>query len=446
MKKLLNELKKRFLGSMQNNMSLALTSLILAVVVWFSIAMTQSPSESTMIEGIKLSIDTVGSPIDENELSVVDCDVQTVKVKIKASRTQIRNITPDTLRAYIDFSSISSSGEKTLPIKVEGISSDVKFELEGVYPSNAKVNIDKYSTIELPVSAKLPNITYAEGKTPDEYVCEPSFISITGPSTQLGMISECYAYSDKAMENKDSSFTVNTNSVVFYTSDGVEVDQSKLTLSNTVFTVTVPVLTQKTVTPHVEIMKAPTSFNKEWLKKRLKLSSESLTIASNNILGEISDELEIGKIALNDIDLGYSASFDIEAVLENAGLINKSGIDSVTVSLDDTGLARKEITLDSKSIRLSNIPNDGYDYSVLTQKLTISVVGQEDIINDLTSEDFVADASLLNVDTSQQKLNIDVIVSCLTHDNVWSVTKVKVPVHKTEKSYEDVTTETNHSN
>ena len=109
MKKLLKELKKRFLGSMQNNMSLALTSLILAVVVWFSIAMTQSPSESTMIEGIKLSIDTVGSPIDENELSVVDCDVQNVKVKIKASRTQIRNITPDTLRAYIDFSSISSS-------------------------------------------------------------------------------------------------------------------------------------------------------------------------------------------------------------------------------------------------------------------------------------------------------------------------------------------------
>ncbi len=445
MKKWLNEIKKRFLKNMQKNMGLALISFGLAVVVWFTISITQYPSASQPIDGVKLSLDISGTSVADNELKVIDCDVEKVKVIVRASRTQIRNINSDTLKAYIDFSNVSSTGKKPLPIKVES-TTGINFEIEGIYPSSANVTLDKYSTIELPVTAKLPNITYAEGKTPDEFVCEPSFVTITGPSSQLGMISECYAYSDKVMNDKDSSFTVTADSVKLYSADGVELDQSKLTLSTNVFTVTVPVLTQKTVFPQVEIMKAPTSFSKEWLKKRLKLSSESLTIASNNILGEISDELEIGKVALSDIDLGYSMSFDISTVLENAGLINKSGVDSVTVSLDDTGLARKEITLDSESISLSNIPKDEYDYNVLTQKLTISVVGPEDIIDDLTSKDFVADASLLNVDTSQQKMNIDVIVSCLTHDNVWSVTKVKVPVHKTAKINEESTLETNRNN
>ena len=441
MKKWLNEVKKHFFSNMHNNMSLVLTSLAIAIVVWFAISITQYPSVPKNIEGILLSIDTAGTAAGENELSVIDCDVSKVMVKVKVSRTQTRNVNNDTLKAYIDFSSVSSAGKKNLPIKIES-SSGVKYELEAVYPSTANVILDKVSTIELPVSAKLPNVTYAEGKTPDDFICEPNYITITGPSSQLAAISKCCAFSNKAMTNKDSSFNVNTDSIKLYSADGVEIDQSNLTFSNTVFTVTVPVLSQKIVIPHVEVTKAPTGFDKNWLKKRLKLSSESLTIASNNVLGEISDELEIGTIALSDIDLGYSMPLDITSVLDNAGLINKSGVETVTVSLDDKGLARKEFTLDSESIHLSNPPKDEYDYIIPTQKLTISVVGPEDVIDDLTSKDFVADASLLNVDTTQQKLNIDVTVSCLTHSNVWSVTKVKVPVHKIPKSFEETTSKT----
>ena len=111
------------------------------------------------------------------------------------------------------------------------------------------------------------------------------------------------------------------------------------------------------------------------------MSADSLTIASNNSFSEIPDTLDIGKIPLSDLDIGYSNTFDISSVLETSGMINKSGIDSITVTLNDEGLAKKEIVLDGSSIRLSNTPNDNYDYDILTQKLTISVIGPEGVIS-----------------------------------------------------------------
>ena len=57
-----------------------------------------------------------------------------------------------------------------------------------------------------------------------------------------------------------------------------------------------------------------------------------------------------------------------------------------------------------------------------------------------TSKDFVADASLLNVDKSEQKLSYDAVISCLTSNEVWSVTKAKISIMKTLKTEETTTT------
>ena len=117
-------------------------------------------------------------------------------------------------------------------------------------------------------------------------------------------------------------------------------------------------------------------------------------------------------------------------------MVNLSGADSVTVSLDDSGLTRKEITLDAENIHISNVPNDNYDYKILNQKLTITVIGPAEIIDVMTPSDFVADASLLNMDSSIHRLSFDAVISCTSSDKVWSVTKAKISIQKVAKSEE----------
>lgn len=407
-------------------------SLLLAILIWLVVAMTLYPSIPKTIENIPLSVDIAGSPAADSGLSVISCDVDTVDVQLVGSRTQIGNLNAENLTAYVDYENVTSTGKKTLSIKVKS-DSGINYEVKSITPSTAVVELDKYDTLPFEVKPKIPNVKYAEGKTidPDEFTCEPDIINITGPSAQLAKISSVYAVSDRNL-TLDSSYTLNSDEVQLFSEDGTRIDASSLLFDTSTFTINIPVLTQKTVKPVVQILNAPTDFDQSCLD--FKMSADSLTIASNNSFSEIPDTLDIGKIPLSDLDIGYSNTFDISTVLETSGMINKSGIDSITVTLNDEGLAKKEIVLDGSSIRLSNTPNDNYDYDILTQKLTISVIGPEGVISELTASDFTADVNLLNADTSQDQFNYDVTISCLTHDNVWSVTKAKVSIKKTAKT------------
>ncbi len=416
----------------KGNLPMIILSLLLAILIWLVVAMTLYPSIPKTIENIPLSVDIAGSPAADSGLSVISCDVDTVDVQLVGSRTQIGNLNAENLTAYVDYENVTSTGKKTLSIKVKS-DSGINYEVKSITPSTAVVELDKYDTLPFEVKPKIPNVKYAEGKTidPDEFTCEPDIINITGPSAQLAKISSVYAVSDRNL-TLDSSYTLNSDEVQLFSEDGTRIDASSLLFDTSTFTINIPVLTQKTVKPVVQILNAPTDFDQSCLD--FKMSADSLTIASNNSFSEIPDTLDIGKIPLSDLDIGYSNTFDISSVLETSGMINKSGIDSITVTLNDEGLAKKEIVLDGSSIRLSNTPNDNYDYDILTQKLTISVIGPEGVISELTASEFTADVNLLNADTSQDQFNYDVTISCLTHDNVWSVTKAKVSIKKTAKT------------
>lgn len=416
----------------KGNLPMIILSLLLAILIWLVVAMTLYPSIPKTIENIPLSVDIAGSPAADSGLSVISCDVDTVDVQLVGSRTQIGNLNAENLTAYVDYENVTSTGKKTLSIKVKS-DSGINYEVKSITPSTAVVELDKYDTLPFEVKPKIPNVKYAEGKTidPDEFTCEPDIINITGPSAQLAKISSVYAVSDRNL-TLDSSYTLNSDEVQLFSEDGTRIDASSLLFDTSTFTINIPVLTQKTVKPVVQILNAPTDFDQSCLD--FKMSADSLTIASNNSFSEIPDTLDIGKIPLSDLDIGYSNTFDISSVLETSGMINKSGIDSITVTLNDERLAKKEIVLDGSSIRLSNTPNDNYDYDILTQKLTISVIGPEGVISELTASDFTADVNLLNADTSQDQFNYDVTISCLTHDNVWSVTKAKVSIKKTAKT------------
>lgn len=416
----------------KGNLPMIILSLLLAILIWLVVAMTLYPSIPKTIENIPLSVDIAGSPAADSGLSVISCDVDTVDVQLVGSRTQIGNLNAENLTAYVDYENVTSTGKKTLSIKVKS-DSGINYEVKSITPSTAVVELDKYDTLPFEVKPKIPNVKYAEGKTidPDEFTCEPDIINITGPSAQLAKISSVYAVSDRNL-TLDSSYTLNSDEVQLFSEDGTRIDASSLLFDTSTFTINIPVLTQKTVKPVVQILNAPTDFDQSCLD--FKMSADSLTIASNNSFSEIPDTLDIGKIPLSDLDIGYSNTFDISSVLETSGMINKSGIDSITVTLNDEGLAKKEIVLDGSSIRLSNTPTDNYDYDILTQKLTISVIGPEGVISELTASDFTADVNLLNADTSQDQFNYDVTISCLTHDNVWSVTKAKVSIKKTAET------------
>lgn len=442
------KIKSKLVKGAQNNLSLAIYSLIIAILLWFVISMTFYPSVPKTIENVELSLDLSGTSASDMGLTVIDCDVETVKVRIKGSRTQVGNLNSDSLTAYIDANNVTTTGKKTLSIKVRG-NSNINYEVDSITPSTATVFIDKYETREFKVKPKIQNIKLSGNDKiidNDAVTCEPDVVNITGPSAQLDKIDTengCFAVSEKE-ETLNASYTVQSDKIELYGEDGSIINQDKMTFDKTSFIIKVPVLTQKTVPLKVAI-DAPNDFDTDWLMKRLKLSKESITLASGNAQTELPDTFDIGSIKLSDIGLDYSASFDISANINKYGLKNLSNFNTVTVELDKTDLDTKDFYINN--INLLNKPSSDYEYSVITDTIKVTVIGPKETLAELTTNDFTANVDLLlsdatsSSDFNSSQFSADVTVSCSEHTRVWAISKSKIQILKTSKEASSETTD-----
>lgn len=415
---------------LRNNFLLALLSLFLSCIVWLIISMTQYPDAMKTIEHIPLSTDISGSVAGNNGLSVISSDVKEVTVELLAGKTQVGSLNNETLEAYIDADSVTNPGTRTLTIKIRG-ASNINYEVKSVKPANATIVFDKMDTRTFDVSAQIPNVSVVDGKAIDQndITCEPSEVRITGPSSQLDKISKCIAVSNKEL-SLDSTYNLQSDELQLYTEDNALIDQSTMKLSDAVFNITIPVRTQKEVGLYVSIVDAPDNFDTDIIK--FDMSSDSVVLACNNSKVEIPDMLDIGKVSLNELKPGFTKTFSISNRLEGSDYENVSDLETVTVKFDDSDFAQTSLVLDKSRISTSNEPDAAnYKYEVLTQRMEITLVGPEEVINEITPEDILADVNLINANLSTDQFSWNASFTC-KYDSVWVVTNSKVSVQRTK--------------
>ncbi|MBO4878020.1 MAG: hypothetical protein J5501_08445 [Ruminococcus sp.] len=420
----------KYNNKFRSNLSLAAISLLLAIVVWFVISITQYPVAAKTITHIPVKYDDIqGTPAYEQGLSVISCDVQEVTVDILGSRTKVGNINNENVEAYLDASNIYSTGTKSLAIKIRS-TNGTDFDVQKVYPHTATVIIDKYVTREFPVTPVTSKIDTPDGMAvnQDEITCSPETVSITGPASELDQIASVCAVINKEL-SLDASSNVQCDQLQFYASNGTPLSMSEnVKPDKTSFNISIPVRAQKNVSLSVEISGASNNFDKSSVN--FKFSANSITLASSNSMSEIPDPLILGSINLSELSYDFSKTFSINTVLEPSSFTNLSGLETVTVTLDTTGLATKDLVLDRSRIAVINKPDQNYDYSLLSQQLNITVIGPEDIINNVTAEDITADVNLIDSNRQQDLFSAPVTFST-KYSNVWAVTKKNVTIQRT---------------
>lgn len=406
-------------------------SVIFAVGVWLFISLRLYPTVPKTIEHIPVTIDISGSTANQNGLSVVSCDVEEVTVKLLGSRTQISRLTEETLTAYFDADSISSAGTRNLTLKIKS-DTGLNYEVQEISPAKASVVFDKMDTRDFDVTPLTPNVEIAEGKAknPDGYMCIPSQVQITGPSAQLDRIAKCYAVSEKQM-TLDTSFLLSGADLQLYTDNNVLIDKSNLKFSTSNFDINISVRTQKKVGLSVSLANTPENFNTDMIK--FNLSADSVTLACDNGQIEIPETLDLGSIPLFEIRPGYSKTFSIAKCLEGSEFINVSDLESVRVTIDNTGLTEMPmtLTLDNSRVKITNTPDNIYDYSIVTQQLNVTVVGSQESISQITPEDILGEVNLLSLNITDDQFTQTVAFSCPAFDDVWITTNAKATIQRT---------------
>ncbi len=433
----MSELKKTYDKLAQSKPATIVLSIAVAILIWFIVSVTLYPTTPVTFYNIPLVVETEGTSAAQNGLNVVSCSVEKVNVQIVGARSKIGTLSEEDLTAYASAENVTTTGEVTLDIHVRS-SENVSFEVNMISPSRANVTFDRIETQSFEVTPSFPNIVVTSGHTMDQVTCEPSTIEITGPTAQLEEISKVVVTSAKA-EQIDSSYVLYTTDVTLYNAQNSVIDTEQLTIPTVNFKIDISVLTQKTLPLSYVIRNVPRGFDEQWLRERLVLSNEELTFASSDAALANQESWDLGYYpSLSEIGLDYSYTFNVP---EKEGIINQSGVKQVTLTLDSEGLEERVFTVAGEDISVINQPTN-YDFNVITEKLSITVVGPSEVLDELSTSDIVVTADLSNHNPSQSSsFSADVQISFNGVSTVWAAEPYRITLEQTEREAGTTTAE-----
>ncbi len=404
----------------ESRLAMMILSVIIAIILWFVISIAVYPTTSRSFSHVPLEITLDGTVAGDAGLSVIGIDVDEISVQLEGNRAQVGNITADDLVATVVLDNVSSAGTKELSIQIES-RDGTTFDVKSISPETVNVKFDYIDTYTFTIEPSAPNVTFADGCILDEenYLCTPATIDVTGPQLELDQVAYCVAETDQ-IETLSASKILTTETLYFYNENGTLVDDTNFTYDLARFSLEIPVLYQKTLDITYQITNAPADFNLNCLG--LTLSADQITLAAPSASIDEMQQFNIGSISLRDLDIGYSNDFLVTIPEEYT---NVSGLTTVTVSLDDANLAKKDFLL--TDIGIINAPAS-YDFIPLTQQLTVSIVGDADVIDQLDPSDITVNVDLMGFSTQTQiedgqsfTFNYTPVISCQKYDNVWAV-------------------------
>ncbi len=415
----------------ESRMATAVFSVITAVVLWFVISITVYPTAPITVTNVPLVVDLTGTAAAADGYSMISCDVEEVTVRIEGNRSQVGKLTADTLTAYAIIPNITTAGTKNLGITVKS-ADGTDFTIKSISPSTVNVKVDKIKTVTVDVKADLTNIKSTEGSIINEeaVAVTPATVDVTGPAQLVSQIKNANVLIESPAEIGAAAKMV-SEKLTFCDANGNSIyvdDKTNLQYELTQYTVDIPVQYPKEMDITYLLRSVPSTFDEDFLRSRLKLSADKVTLAAPDQSLANTEEFNLDTITLSDITLDFSKNYALEAP---EGYDNLSNINTVNLSLDSKGLAQKDFVV--SEINIINAPST-HTYTPITGQLIVTIVGNEESIKELDSKYISVTADLLSQQQSDDDTSSFTVVPTISinhYNDVWASGEYKVIVTAT---------------
>ena len=423
-----------------NNFSLKILALIIAVIIWLVLSITEYPTISKTITNVPVSFSMDGTSAEEKGLQALGYKEITVDVEIKGMNYEIGSYSSNDLTASVNVSNVSKEGTYSLDIDVKSAHSADRVDVVSVYPSTVDVTFVRIDNSTFDVTASAPNVKAEQGKTLKDVSVSPSSVTLEGSSSNLKKISKIEAkYEDEQTLSEDSTFS--TSTLIFYDENGNTLDGSKYKILDAEkFEIKFVVYKKKTVDLTVDFTDCPPGFKASTIP--YVLSEDQLNIITPNLEDTDKQTLSIGSIPLKDISTTKTFDFDVNNKL-SSGEINQSGVDKITVSFDFSFYTSRTYTIPGSSIRIMNAPANTSVVIDTKQIPSVVMFGPVNSINNLNASGLTVVLDLSDISTTGS-ITHDVMIYSTAFDNVWCVGDQKVQLEikpKTEDSSSESSSE-----
>ena len=351
---------------------LYILSFVVAVALWAAIIFYVNPDTTIVITGVPVQINT-SSP-DAVSLSIVSGRIETVDVEVTAPRSQVPSLSADSFTAEIDLTGETKSGTYEKAIEVSSSSEFVK--IISVSPSTTTIVLDVTESKTLQIEVDDGGYAAPDGY----YSASPSLSSdsvrITGPKIIVDYITKAVVN----IEIPDDSVGIidfKDCAINFLNANGETVDLGTATADIEKVTVSVPIIKRKTVELKLDFANLPL-LTDDYYKLSYSIGDEVYSKLDDIEIAAVDDVYdEITAITIGTIDFSkiYTKSHTFEFTLEMpTGVTNISGITTIGVTIEFSGMTTDSITLTPDAITLKNVPS-GKTATITSKSLRVTICG-----------------------------------------------------------------------
>ncbi len=361
------------LNVIKNNWPMKLFSLVISIFIWLLVVQYVNPEDTRRLENIPIEINTTDSvPVGEGLVLVTDYN-RTMSITYTASRDVIAMLNTDKIRAYVDLSGATKSGEYSFPVKIDTGGQNIIIKDQTV--KEAFLKFEKSATAQVKV-----NVT-AEGSVPDGFVkndpvCVPSHINIEGPESKIKNIVSAEVI---VAEKNFTETNVYSCEYQFVDADGKIITKDYITADFDKVDVAITVLKTKELPVTATVVNSSGGYESNFTT--VTIEPKSIVVAGSDEALETLNSYDLGTIDVSEKEKDFSQSYDVS--LQN-GIKNVNGVSKLNVSVAFGDLRTK--TIEFTAFKIDNL-TDGQKAVISDKSLSIVFRGIADDIAKLKASD-----------------------------------------------------------
>lgn len=368
-------------------------AIVMALALWIYLKYEENPDIDKTVNSINV-VFTSENMLYEKNLKITDISVQTLDVTFTGKRSSILQLENTNTVALVDLSSITEAGVHELKYEFS-YPEDVSSKLVAVTKTSAPfITIVVEGLVEktVPVVGRLASdVAVADGFQAEPIVCTPETVTVYGSQAEVDMIS--YAAVIIESDEDISRTVVREIPITLMSDDGAVLEFPSVEVEPEVVTATMTVKMVKTVPLVVNIEHGLSTNSSNTV---VTITPETIMLTGDvDILTGI-DSIEIGTINMNSAAFNRTTSLTMPITVPN-NIENLSGISDVAVSIKVDGISTD--MLSTKNIQIANKP-DGYDVSIITESLVVTLRGTEANLDAVKPEDIIVTADLSDIENT----------------------------------------------
>ena len=344
-------MKKKLL----KNLGLKLLSVVIAVVVWFLVVMTNNPKDTRTFYDVPVRLVNVELLEAEGKVYQILDNTDLVRVTVEMPRNLMNELTKDDIVAEADVSKLTEIN--TIPISYSVINPDLN--VTDIRGNRDVVRLSVEDEIKKWVNVKHNLVGEpAAGYIVDSVSMNLTGIQITGPRSMVESVSEAVVEAD--VSNAVSNVSVNVEPA-FYDEEGNLLSLSNVQKNEDTVHLDVRILATKDVSLEAGYMGVPA----EGYLVNGEISIDPPTV---KVAGTLSALMSVNKISIpqEEVDItgaagNYEVTVNIRKYLpENVKLVDNVGSARVNVTVGVEPEEERILTIPQRNIQIRSMP-EGFE-------------------------------------------------------------------------------------